>query len=499
LAIKTDPETFPPDGDRLNYHGFNLTEVFLRDDFEALDEGLRRFLSRVEWAATFEQEDRLANLSGFMARTRTAFMGTASMNVAYVRRREVRRPGIPLAAYTELPSWVHSLNPWVHHVLPSLVALTLFVILEPEATEEVNGILRTTYVSEESPQKGVTRYPAATIKAQHVENCLWRIRKSVESILASHVQWVFLSAGEAILPLCPAIDVLSLSHIPMDDDERAAGWLDQHNRFLSCIGIRAIPDSGLRYDQYLLFQSRFPAVATDHWQAKQEKALRVLSSLDLFRTELWTGMYGSAEDALVHNGEEVFREVGLVYALSHLVTLESDAVARLRWNCTTSFGKERQGPEVSLPNLEDTFKTLHLLRSKVDTMSFRLARLGHELESQKRFIARNLPNFRPIRPPSFRPEEEPFPQNMLDFAESRIAVLRHETRLLEERIEDEMALTSARLDLELALRMDKLTVLMAVLAVASAVLALVAILPALTSLLSTIVSVFLSIVLLPRL
>ena len=493
----TGPETQPPGGQTLNYHGFTLTELFLREDLQKLDEGLRRFLGEMDWAANFDHNRTLETLRGFLAGARTAFFGIGDMNLGYVFRREAKGRLLPLGAYTELPPYVYSLYPWLHHPLPSVVALTVFVNLEAAATEQLNTILNRTYGSEERLEEGVTYYPPATIKAQDVQNCVWDIRRSIESVLASYVRGVFLSVGDNTLPLCPAIDVLSLHHIPMDDDEETAKWLEQNDRFLRCIGIWGVPERALRYDEYRLFQSRFPVMVADPWERDHERSFRVLSCLGLFETDKWKAMYGSPEGALVSHGQEVFRDVGLIHALSNLLNLEADAVAELRSEWADGYRENIEKEGASLRKLEDRFKRLHLLQSSVHAKSFHLTRLGHELESQKRFMADDLPEFKRIKLPSGGRKQKPFPENVLEFMNYHLSLLQDEIRILEGRLTDEIGLTSARLNLELAFRMDKLTVLMTILAVASVVMAVVSmvmavvsILPGLSSVLRAIVSSF---------
>lgn len=475
--IRTGPETQPPEGQTVNYHGFNLTELFLREDLQRLEEGLRRFLGQVGWPTTLDQDRTLESLRGFVEEASTAPLGIAYLNLGYLVNAELRNASIPIHPRTQLPAHVGSLQLWLTRLLPSAVTLSAFVNLEASATERLNAILDAVYTQELELREGVTYYFPGTMKAQDVQNCLWDIRRSVESLLARYVQGVFLSLHEDSLPVCPAIDVLSLQHIPIGNDEETAEWVDENRRFLRCVGILGVPVESFRYDEYLLFQSSFPAISKDRWGREQEKAYRVLSSLDLFDTAQRESTFGSAGRALLYYGEEVFRHIGEIHALQELLALEIDRVAELRLE--TEFGEEI--PEAALlRKLEDRFKKLHRMQSGMGVRSFHLARLGHELESQIDLIVHDLPKFQSIRP---RPgqEEKPFPQNMLDFMEYRMSLLQSEVRILEEAFGDEMTLTNARLNYELQRRMDRLSWIMLALTVVSVVIAFLSIgeLPAL--------------------
>jgi hypothetical protein len=225
-----------PNGNDLRLHSFYLFENFFFEDLSQLGETLDNLFANSSFSLTNESFQsflvQVANRPGkatcalpLMVNKRTGFLPADRICVDH------------------MPDFIKYIEPKIIKILPSLITITLGVILDEESVNaKINRALDHiyqqritfhTYLPWNISKSGMTVFPPHHEKSQACRNVMKDLKYETERFLARYFHGFYLSKmGDG--NRCPSLDVYTISQLP--EDANIISWARSSLEFWRLLG-----------------------------------------------------------------------------------------------------------------------------------------------------------------------------------------------------------------------------------------------------------------------
>jgi hypothetical protein len=218
-----------PAGNDMGLHSFYLFEIFFSEDLSELGKILDNLFAKSSFSLTNESfQSFLEEVSNRPGRAMCALPLIVNKRTGFIPADRI--------CIDNMPAFIKCVEPKIIKILPSLVIMTMRVIIDEELVNaKINQVLEHgyqqriifhTYLPWRISKSGMTLFPPHHEKSEACRNIMRHLKYETECFIAKYFQGFYLSKKGGT-NRCPSLDVYTISQLPEEADIINWAWSAQ--------------------------------------------------------------------------------------------------------------------------------------------------------------------------------------------------------------------------------------------------------------------------------
>jgi hypothetical protein len=245
--------TKKPEGNDLAFHGLNLYEVYLLEDFNRLRKEFDRIYTYSS-KRSFHTERYISQYNDFIDRSLKGFFHGGWSNLGIVVPEGDPRKYYGATRIEGFPEEIELVAIELFQILPSVIIVKFDVKFRNEVINKLDSLIdnrcygKTIFSSIFPWRYGYRHNSADSEKTAIIRNYFISLQIIAENFLRGYFKGYFLSQAKKIVkPVCPAVGIFSISDLPIAEEELDTKMKKEH-WFWNTVGFTW-------YDKFNIFKS----------------------------------------------------------------------------------------------------------------------------------------------------------------------------------------------------------------------------------------------------